>query len=71
MEKCAVKLTPSILAEHFARLAERVAEAERAEADRIHVDGHTLRALSMFGKFTRADGHWAGWLYATAACSNE
>jgi hypothetical protein len=29
----------------------------------------------MFGKFTRADGHWAGWLYATddvqASASSE
>jgi hypothetical protein len=23
--------------------------------------------ISMFGRFSRADGHWAGWLYATHA----
>src|SRR3981189_636354 len=34
----AVKLAPSILAADFARLGDQVAEAERAGADRIHVD---------------------------------
>jgi pentose-5-phosphate-3-epimerase len=34
----AIKLAPSILAADFARLGEQVAEAERAGADRIHVD---------------------------------
>jgi ribulose-phosphate 3-epimerase len=33
-----VKLAPSILAADFARLGEQVAEAERAGADRIHID---------------------------------
>lgn len=33
-----VKLAPSILAADFARLGEQVTEAERAGADRIHVD---------------------------------
>ena len=33
-----MKLAPSILAADFARLGEQVAEAERAGADRIHVD---------------------------------
>jgi len=33
-----VKLAPSILAADFARLGEQVAEAEKAGADRIHVD---------------------------------
>jgi ribulose-phosphate 3-epimerase len=33
-----VKLAPSILAADFARLGEQVVEAERAGADRIHVD---------------------------------
>lgn len=38
MYKGAVKLAPSILAADFARLSGQVAEAERAGADRIHVD---------------------------------
>jgi ribulose-phosphate 3-epimerase len=33
-----VKLAPSILAADFARLGEQVVEAEKARADRIHVD---------------------------------
>jgi ribulose-phosphate 3-epimerase len=45
-----IKIAPSILAADFARLGEHVREAERAGADRIHVDvmdGHFVRNISM------------------------
>ena len=50
MRNHVVKLAPSILAADFARLGEQVAEAERSDADRIHVDvmdGHFVPNIAI------------------------
>jgi len=50
MQDHVIKLAPSILAADFARLGEQVAEAERAAADRIHVDvmdGHFVPNIAI------------------------